>query len=62
LKVDFRMAKATNTDSKRTFYDYGIDPFRRVLVFPADKLQTITDEISELLKEPENNKQAEKKQ
>jgi len=56
------MAKATNTDSKRTFYDYGIDPFRRVLVFPADKLQTITDEISELLKEPENNKQAEKKQ
>jgi len=62
LKVDFRMAKATNTDSKRTFYDYGIDPFRRVLVFPADKLQTITNEISELLKEPENNKQAEKKQ
>eukprot|EP00833_Pecoramyces_ruminatium_P009834 jgi/Orpsp1_1/1183866/evm.model.c7180000086988.2 len=55
LKVDFRMAKATNTDSKRTFYDYGIDPFRRVLIFPADKLQNITDEISELLKEPENN-------
>lgn len=49
------MAKATNTDSKRTFYDYGIDPFRRVLIFPADKLQNITDEISELLKEPENN-------
>lgn len=60
LKVDFRMAKATNTDSKRTFYDYGIDPFRRVLVFPADKLQTITDEISELLKEPD--RQPEKKQ
>jgi len=55
LKIDFRMAKATNTDSKRTFYDYGIDPFRRVLIFPADKLQLITDEISELLKEPENN-------
>jgi len=54
------MAKATNTDSKRTFYDYGIDPFRRVLVFPADKLQTITDEISELLKEPD--RQPEKKQ
>ncbi|ORX77083.1 hypothetical protein BCR32DRAFT_329069 [Anaeromyces robustus] len=60
LKIDFRMAKSTNTDSKRTFYDYGIDPFRRVLIFPADKLQIITDEISELLKEPENNKNNDK--
>lgn len=51
LKIDFRMAKSTNTDSKRAFYDYGIDTFRRILILPADKLQKVVDEIEVELKD-----------
>ncbi len=49
LKFDYPLASQQSADSRRAFQDAGIEPFRRVLVVPFQKMNTVLSELQRLL-------------
>jgi protein BCP1 len=49
LAFDYLLPKQQSSDSRRVFQEEGIEPFRRVLVIPYEKLKAIVTKLKQVM-------------